>query len=71
MKCPRCKKEFYPETTSIAEWVDRQTALDNLQLGYIVLNYGIPICEGCLSDFRSGFYTCACNPKYIKNQAGI
>ena len=71
MKCPRCKKDFYPETTGIAEWVDRQTALDNLQLGYIVLNDGKPICEGCLYDFRSGFYTCACNPKYIKNQAGI
>lgn len=67
MKCPRCKKEFYPEKTGIAEWVEVQPTLDNYQLGYIVMNYGSPICEACIADFKRGYYACSCNPKYRKN----
>lgn len=61
MKCPRCEKEFPFEYPSFYEWL-RISSLDDVQLAYLLLNYGGPLCAACEENLRAAFYHCGVNP---------
>ncbi len=61
MKCARCEKEFLFEFLSVQQWL-RQSKLDNLQLSFLLYNFGGPLCPDCEDDLQSGFYLSGTNP---------
>lgn len=62
-KCPKCGIGF-PNTLSNSVYTESLQSLDNYQAQYLIDNYQLPLCQGCIHDIRQQFYSISVNPRF-------